>query len=109
MGTSEVLGLSREWGADTEWSRRPWEVRTQEPSISVVAAGGMQDDAVVGWRRSWSIEPKAGSTMGKGATQETRGLPEWLDADGAEWGGGGLVGKENASDWGSGEGGGCQS
>lgn len=84
------------WSVQGVGSRSPWEVRSREPSISVVAAAGTRDGAGAQGRRSRSLELKAGGTMGKGVTQETHGHPEWLDADGAEWGGGGVVGKENA-------------
>lgn len=44
MGIEGVLGVCGEQGAATEWSRNSWEVRNQEPSISMVVADDSQRD-----------------------------------------------------------------
>lgn len=38
-----VPGVSGERAGATEWSRNSWEVRSQEPSISLVADNSQRD------------------------------------------------------------------
>lgn len=39
MGIDGVLGMSGEYGADSDWRSTSWVLRSQQPSISMEADG----------------------------------------------------------------------